>query len=82
MKGKSINIARAIEEGVPPGVFNVVTGGGEGGAAPGAHRDVAKISFTGSTPTGKLIGAASVQNMTRFSLELGGKNPAVMLAGV
>ncbi len=72
----------AIEAGVPPGVFNVVTGGRECGAALAAHPAIAKISFTGSTPTGKLIGTAAVQNMTRFSLELGGKNPAVMLADV
>ncbi|MBN3727470.1 aldehyde dehydrogenase family protein, partial [Burkholderia sp. Ac-20379] len=72
----------AIEAGVPAGVFNVVTGGRECGAALASHPGVAKISFTGSTPTGKLIGAAAVQNMTRFSLELGGKNPAIMLADV
>ncbi|RDU96248.1 aldehyde dehydrogenase family protein [Trinickia dinghuensis] len=72
----------AVEAGVPAGVFNVVTGGRDCGAALAAHPDVNKISFTGSTPTGKLIGAAAVQNMTRFSLELGGKNPAVMLADV
>ncbi|VXC15207.1 phenylacetaldehyde dehydrogenase [Burkholderia sp. 8Y] len=72
----------AVEAGVPAGVFNVVTGGRECGAALASHTGIAKISFTGSTPTGKLIGAAAVQNMTRFSLELGGKNPAVMLADV
>ena len=72
----------ALEAGVPPGVFNVVTGGRECGAALVAHPGVSKISFTGSTPTGKLVGTAAVQNMTRFSLELGGKNPAVMLADV
>jgi len=72
----------AIEAGIPPGVFNVVTGGRECGAALAAHPRIAKISFTGSTPTGKLVGAAALQNLTRFSLELGGKNPAVMLADV
>ncbi|MDN7179400.1 aldehyde dehydrogenase family protein [Caballeronia sp. SEWSISQ10-4 2] len=72
----------ALEAGVPPGVFNVVTGGRECGAALAAHPGLSKISFTGSTPTGKLVGTAAVQNMTRFSLELGGKNPAVMLADV
>ncbi|MEK6423579.1 MAG: aldehyde dehydrogenase family protein [Burkholderia gladioli] len=72
----------AIEAGVPAGVFNVVTGGRDCGAALAAHPGIAKISFTGSTPTGKLIGTAAVQNMTRFSLELGGKNPAIMLADV
>jgi len=72
----------AIEAGIPPGVFNVVTGGRECGSALAAHPGISKISFTGSTPTGKLVGVAAVQNMTRFSLELGGKNPAVMLADV
>ncbi|WP_027794533.1 aldehyde dehydrogenase family protein [Paraburkholderia acidipaludis] len=72
----------AIEAGIPAGVFNVVTGGRESGAALASHPGVAKISFTGSTPTGKLVGAAALQNLTRFSLELGGKNPAVMLADV
>jgi phenylacetaldehyde dehydrogenase len=72
----------AREAGVPPGVFNVVTGARECGAALASHPGVSKISFTGSTPTGKLVGTAAVQNMTRFSLELGGKNPAVMLADV
>ncbi|WP_446904226.1 aldehyde dehydrogenase family protein [Burkholderia sp. YIM B11467] len=69
----------AREAGVPPGVFNVVTGGRTCGAALASHPSIAKISFTGSTATGKLVGAAAVQNMTRFSLELGGKNPIVML---
>ncbi|WP_233859190.1 aldehyde dehydrogenase family protein [Paraburkholderia sp. HD33-4] len=72
----------AIEAGVPAGVFNVVTGARECGSALAAHPGVSKISFTGSTPTGKLVGSAAVQNMTRFSLELGGKNPAIMLADV
>ncbi|WP_126284310.1 MULTISPECIES: aldehyde dehydrogenase family protein [Burkholderia cepacia complex] len=72
----------AIEAGIPPGVFNVVTGGGACGAALASHPRVSKISFTGSTPTGRLVGHAAVENMTRFSLELGGKNPAVMLADV
>ncbi|MFP6560313.1 aldehyde dehydrogenase family protein [Paraburkholderia sp. B3] len=72
----------AIEAGIPAGVFNVVTGGRESGAALASHPGVAKISFTGSTPTGKLVGAAALQNLTRFSLELGGKNPAIMLADV
>jgi phenylacetaldehyde dehydrogenase len=72
----------AHEAGVPPGVFNVVTGGVVAGDALVKHPRVNKISFTGSTRTGKLVGTAAVQNMTRFSLELGGKNPIVMLADV
>jgi phenylacetaldehyde dehydrogenase len=71
----------ALAAGVPAGAFNVVVGrGATTGAALVAHRDVAKVSFTGSTVTGKQIGHAAVDRMARFSLELGGKNPALVLA--
>jgi phenylacetaldehyde dehydrogenase len=71
----------AIEAGVAAGAFNVVVGrGSTTGAALTAHRDVAKVSFTGSTATGKQIGHAAIERMARFSLELGGKNPALVLA--
>lgn len=63
------------EAGVPEGVVNVVTGGGETGAALVAHPDVDKIAFTGSTETGKAIVRAAAQNLKRVSLELGGKSP-------
>jgi phenylacetaldehyde dehydrogenase len=70
----------AIEAGVPPGVFNVLIGrGSDAGAALVAHSKVNKISFTGSTAVGKQIGIAALENMTRFSLELGGKNPMLLL---
>lgn len=70
----------ALEAGVPPGVFNVVTGTGpKCGSALVSSPLVSKISFTGSTATGKAIGRAAVDNMTRVSLELGGKNPAIVL---
>jgi phenylacetaldehyde dehydrogenase len=70
----------AIEAGFPPGVLNVVCGrGASTGAALVAHPDVNKISFTGSTAVGKSIGHAAVDNMTRFTLELGGKSPMIVL---
>lgn len=70
----------ALEAGFPPGVLNVVTGFGHGaGAALAAHPGVNKISFTGSTQVGKLIGKAAMDNMTRVSLELGGKSPVIVL---
>jgi phenylacetaldehyde dehydrogenase len=70
----------AIEAGVPRGVFNVVTGdGATTGRALVSSPYVSKISFTGSTTTGKAIGRAALDNMTRVSLELGGKNPAIVL---
>lgn len=67
------------EAGFPDGVVNVVTGMGEtAGAALVAHPGVAKITFTGSTETGKLIGVQAMKHMKRVTLELGGKAPMVM----
>ncbi|MEV0766754.1 aldehyde dehydrogenase [Nocardia salmonicida] len=72
----TLAFARLFEEaGFPPGVVNVVTGWGpETGAALAAHPGVDKIAFTGSTATGIKVGQAALENMTRFSLELGGKS--------
>ncbi|AFJ47058.1 aldehyde dehydrogenase family protein [Shimwellia blattae] len=70
----------ACEAGVPPGVFNVVTGSGAVcGAALTTHPQVAKVSFTGSTATGKQIARVAADRLTRVTLELGGKNPAIVL---
>ncbi|HSW25671.1 MAG TPA: aldehyde dehydrogenase family protein [Burkholderiaceae bacterium] len=69
----------AAEAGLPGGVLNVVCGGGEAGAALAAHPGVDKISFTGSTPTGRAIGHAAIDRMARVTLELGGKSPMIVL---
>ncbi|STS82251.1 phenylacetaldehyde dehydrogenase [Klebsiella pneumoniae] len=70
----------ATQAGIPDGVFNVVTGSGAGcGAALTAHPQVAKVSFTGSTATGKQIARVAADRLTRVTLELGGKNPAIVL---
>jgi phenylacetaldehyde dehydrogenase len=69
-----------LEAGIPAGVVNIVTGLGEtAGAALTAHRGIDKIAFTGSTTVGKLVQRAAVDNMTRVSLELGGKSPVIVL---
>lgn len=69
----------AMKSGMPEGVFNVVTGDGKTtGAALTAHPDVKKITFTGSTFTGKIIGKTAMDNVTGVSLELGGKSPAIV----
>ncbi|WP_372740981.1 aldehyde dehydrogenase family protein [Neptunomonas sp.] len=69
-----------MEAGYPPGVLNVVTGyGHEAGAALSSHPDVDKLTFTGSTPVGKMIGKAAMDSMTRVTLELGGKSPTIVL---
>ncbi|SNQ47979.1 putative aldehyde dehydrogenase [Frankia canadensis] len=66
--------------GLPPGVVNVVGGTGpEVGAALVAHPDVDMISFTGSREVGRSILATTATTITRSVLELGGKNPALLL---
>ena len=71
----------AMEAGIPAGVFNVVTGTGpEVGEPLGRHMDVDMISFTGSTETGKrFLRYAAESNIKKVTLEMGGKNPAVVL---
>jgi aldehyde dehydrogenase (NAD+) len=73
--------AAALEEaGLPPGVLNVVHGFGEEvGAALVAHHDVNVISFTGSTEVGKLIAQEAGKTLKHVSLELGGKNPVIVM---
>jgi phenylacetaldehyde dehydrogenase len=69
-----------LEAGIPPGVVNIVTGYGEtAGAALASHPGVNKIAFTGSTAVGKLVQREAIENMTRVSLELGGKSPVIVL---
>ena len=69
----------AREAGVPEGVWNVVTGDGDTGAALAAHDDVDKLSFTGSTEVGRAIQRAAAGSMKRLTLELGGKSANVVL---
>lgn len=70
----------ALEAGYPPGVLNVVPGlGQDAGAALSSHPGVDKLTFTGSTGVGKLIGKAAMEHMTRVTLELGGKSPTIVL---
>ena len=72
----------AAEAGIPAGVFNVVTGSGKNAGEPiGLHPDIAMVSFTGSTATGRrFLRYAADSNLKRIVLECGGKNPAVVLA--
>ncbi len=66
--------------GIPAGVFNLVMGSGSVvGDAFVNHLDVAAISFTGSMETGKSIAQKAVARMARFQLEMGSKNPLVVL---
>ncbi|WP_343604095.1 aldehyde dehydrogenase family protein [Fluviicola sp.] len=68
------------EAGLPKGVFNLVNGlGTVVGAEITSNPDIAKISFTGSTFTGKIIAKGAVDTMKRVTLELGGKSPNLIL---
>lgn len=70
----------ASEAGLPRGVLNIVTGGGEVGEAVGRHPDVDMVSFTGSTVTGrKFLHYSADSNLKEIVLELGGKNPCIVL---
>lgn len=65
--------------GLPKGALNVVTGSGSRiGGHLAAHPGVRKVSFTGSTPVGRTVGATAVKNLAHCTLELGGKSPMVV----
>ncbi|NHV25906.1 aldehyde dehydrogenase [Burkholderia sp. D-99] len=69
----------AIEAGVPPGVYNVVTGHGASVGTPlVTHPLVRKVAFTGSVATGQRIGAIAAEKIMPLTLELGGKSPNIV----
>jgi betaine-aldehyde dehydrogenase len=78
----AMELGKLIQEaGFPEGVVNIVPGFGEAaGAALAAHPGIDKIAFTGSTEVGKLIAKAAAENLTKVSLELGGKAPNIVFA--
>ncbi|WP_331531000.1 aldehyde dehydrogenase [Pseudonocardia sp.] len=76
----SIPLAEAVKEaGIPPGVINFVPGGREVGAYLVSHPGVDKISFTGSTAAGRIIGETCGRLLRPVTLELGGKSAAIIL---
>jgi aminomuconate-semialdehyde/2-hydroxymuconate-6-semialdehyde dehydrogenase len=69
------------EAGFPPGVFNLIHGTGPGcGQALVDHSSIRAVSFTGGTATGKTIARSVAERLIKTSLELGGKNPALVFA--
>lgn len=66
------------EAGLPDGLFNVVQGFGEVGAALVTHPEVAKVSLTGSVPTGRKVLAEAGARMKHATMELGGKSPLIV----
>jgi betaine-aldehyde dehydrogenase len=68
------------EAGLPDGVFQVVQGYGDVGRAMIEHRDIAKVSLTGSVPTGRAVMATAARGLKHVTLELGGKSPLIVFA--
>ena len=72
-------LGEVVREVLPPGVFNVVSGGDDLGRWITEHPAVRKISLTGSVETGKKVAAAAASDLKRVTLELGGNDPALVL---
>jgi acyl-CoA reductase-like NAD-dependent aldehyde dehydrogenase len=75
-----LRISDYINELLPPGVFNVVTGGDDLGPWMTSHPGIDLITFTGSTFTGKRVLASAAFTLKRATLELGGNDPGIILA--
>lgn len=77
----ALKVAEILHEaGLPAGLYNVVQGRGEVGAALTSDARVAKVSLTGSVPTGRKVYAAAAEQMKHVTLELGGKSPFIVFA--
>jgi acyl-CoA reductase-like NAD-dependent aldehyde dehydrogenase len=77
----TLKIAALIKDVLPPGVLNVIADAGELGAAMTAHPGIRKISYTGSTATGKKVMAGAADALKRITLELGGNDASIVLEG-
>src|SRR6201987_381213 len=77
----TFNLVRALTDaGLPKGVINIVTGfGADVGTPLAEHPDVRAISLTGSSAVGRIVGGIAAQSFKHCSLELGGKNPMIVL---
>jgi acyl-CoA reductase-like NAD-dependent aldehyde dehydrogenase len=71
-----------IADLLPAGTLNIITDANDLGDAITAHPDIAKVSFTGSTATGKKVMASAGDSLKRLTLELGGNDPAIVLDDV
>ena len=76
----ALKLGELSREILPPGVFNVLSGDDALGPLMSSHQGFAKISFTGSTATGKRVMAAAANDLKRITLELGGNDAAIVLA--
>ncbi|MBI4346026.1 MAG: gamma-aminobutyraldehyde dehydrogenase [Elusimicrobia bacterium] len=74
----TLELGKLAESALPEGVLNIVTGAEETGVALTSHKDIAMVSFTGDTETGKKIMAQAAPTLKKLHLELGGKAPFVV----
>jgi acyl-CoA reductase-like NAD-dependent aldehyde dehydrogenase len=77
----TLRLVALMNEVLPPGVINVVTGGPEVGSHMASHPGIDKIVFTGSIPTGKKVMGSAAQTLKRVTLELGGNDAGIVLPG-
>jgi acyl-CoA reductase-like NAD-dependent aldehyde dehydrogenase len=75
----TLRLVELIADLIPPGVLNVITGGDALGPMLTAHPDIDKISFTGSTATGKRVMESASKDLKRITLELGGNDASIVL---
>ncbi|MNF43196.1 Phenylacetaldehyde dehydrogenase [compost metagenome] len=78
----ALKLGELINQVLPAGVLNVVSGGDELGPWISAHPDIDKVSFTGSTATGRRVMESGSRNLKRLTLELGGNDAAIVLPDV
>lgn len=78
----TLRIGELIRDCFPAGVFNVISGGDELGPLMTSHKGFAKISFTGSTATGRRVMESAAKDLKRITLELGGNDAAIILPDV
>jgi acyl-CoA reductase-like NAD-dependent aldehyde dehydrogenase len=78
----TLKLGELCRDLLPPGVLNVLSGGDELGKWMTAHPRIAKIAFTGHTDTGKRVMESAAGSLKRVTLELGGNDPAIVLADV
>ncbi|MBL4826453.1 MAG: aldehyde dehydrogenase family protein [Spongiibacteraceae bacterium] len=75
----TLRLGELIKDVLPKGVLNIITGSDSLGPKLTAHKDIAKISFTGSTATGKKVMQTAAVDLKRITLELGGNDAAIVL---
>lgn len=78
----TLRIGELLKDVFPKGVLNILSGGDELGPMMTAHKGFAKITFTGSTATGKRVMEAASRDLKRVTLELGGNDAAIVLPDV